>query len=299
MRIIRVVVVLLLVSVAAWIGYMKWFNAHTYTPFRNETNFLTSFTDHYSTAVVAGLRPMFRSCTETEMLDPQGAVAYTVVHRPKMKECSAVLVYDPGSRDGGFELINWEVPEDTDDSHHLDNTIAVLDVAEKSKDYGIIMGAVVAGHFCGLSGRPNGNGGGSLEWFPACPDADRRITAPPVQLSAATAEHVRGSVGHPWDALPELRGVLRHVFGDDIRKFEFATDGPGELTLNGDEAFFHFCKSHACPDHEAALAINLSDGRAAGALIENGSLYTYEGDYASKDAVPQNLQTWIKENTEP
>ena len=149
------------------------------------------------------------------MLDPQGVVDFARVHRPKMKECSAVLVYDPERVDGGFELINWEIPEDTDD-HHLDSTIAVLDVSQKAEEYGVIMGAVVGNGFCHLRGRPNANGGGSLEWFPACPDADRPKNASPCTVEWLNCWTHSGLCGPSLDALRLAGGLFVHVFGDDI-----------------------------------------------------------------------------------
>lgn len=122
---------------------------------------------------------------------------------------------------------------------------------------------------------------------------------PPVELSPETVEHIRSSVGNPGAVLPDLQGLLRHVFGSDVGKFELATNGPGELTLKGDEAFLYFCKAHACPDHQGVLVINLSDSKAAGAIVDQGSVYTYDGDYATDGSLPESLKSWLKENTQP
>ena len=121
----------------------------------------------------------------------------------------------------------------------------------------------------------------------------------PIPLDEPTKEHVRAAVERPWDVPPELQKVLQHVFDADVATFQLGTNGPGELRIKGDEAFFSFCKAHDCPDHMSALVIDLSNGKAAGAIKNEGRLSIYQGDYPSRDAIPDSLRGWQKENGQP
>ena len=123
--------------------------------------------------------------------------------------------------------------------------------------------------------------------------------ASPAPLDAPTKEHIRAAVERPWDVLPELQKVLQHVFGADVATFQLGTNGPGELRIKGDDAFFSFCKAHDCPDHMSALVIDLSNGKAAGAIKNESRLSIYQGDYPSRDALPDSLNGWLKENGQP
>ena len=49
----------------------------------------------------------------------------------------------------------------------------------------------------------------------------------------------------------------------------------------------------------SALVIDLSNGKAAGAIKNEGRLSIYQGDYPSRDAIPDSLRGWQKENGQP
>jgi hypothetical protein len=237
---------------------------------------LHSGNDHMETWMIDNLHPSYRLCSKGEifMSRPGQFVFDWNASQRQAAECSAILRHC----DGSINFVFWEIPENVipepgpkNMEHDFSDRGVYSNVAERTaKKYNTEV------------------------WDEDC----RPTPTPPVQLHAATVEHIRSSVAHPWDVLPDLQGVLRHVFGSNVGKFELATNGPGELTINGEEAFFHFCKAHACPDHEGALVINLTNGKSAGAIVDEGSVYTYECDYPTKDALPEALQAWLKENTQ-
>lgn len=296
-----------------------------YKPYLNSPQEHLLMGDHLPLNVQEKLRPIYRSCTPEELVDVKTDQQIEQRHY----KCSVVIV----QHDDRIHLVNWEAPADIAGQPQgaLAAGFAALRAAQK---YKIVTGSLYntgnwsdSFRFCEIHATDSD----AMHWEEGkcwSTQTENTNTAPvvpptstpalkttgaqgvhglaiqptprsPVQLNPETVEHIRASVATPWTVLPELKGVLRHVFGDDVAKFEFSTDGPGELKLSGDDAFFHFCKSHACPDHEGALAINLSTGRAAGALVENGTLYTYQGDYATQNTLPESLQNWIKESTEP
>jgi hypothetical protein len=277
-----------LLVVAGLVAYVNWDRLDPRTKYREYggRGMFWSNSDRFTLDVINKLRPMYRPCTTAELLAKAPV------------DCSAVIVSGES-----FELQDWEVPEGTETGSGLVNSPAISQVSEIAKKYNVPVGGrwnsdaslTSVPAWCSYQVKWLTEGHWTDDWH--CPEGRQATPPPSVQLSPETAEHIRGSVARPWDVLPELQGLLRHVFGSDVAKFELATNGPGELRLNGDDAFFHFCKAHDCPDHESVLVVNLSNGRAAGALVDTGSLYTYEGDYPS-DALPDNLKAWLKENTQ-
>jgi hypothetical protein len=105
--------------------------------------------------------------------------------------------------------------------------------------------------------------------------------------------------GDDHAALPHLHALVRAVFKRD--EGLFFTNAEGGTFLPGktqsDILTFDFCRAHMCTEEESVLFIDTKTGSAAGAIIHEGKMYPYIGDYASQDDWPQPVKQWWKEHT--
>jgi len=99
------------------------------------------------------------------------------------------------------------------------------------------------------------------------------------------------------DVMPKLKPTLLHVFGSKLDDFNAHSDGATSLSIKDNVMFFFGCSISAKCSRSAAFCLDLSSGKAAGAIVDD-YVYTYLGDYQSEAALPDSLKEFLKQNSE-
>jgi hypothetical protein len=93
--------------------------------------------------------------------------------------------------------------------------------------------------------------------------------------------------------MPKLWRVQMHVFGDDVAIFNTASGGAASLTVKDSEFFIEGCDTFDKCARSAAFSLDMSSGKAAGAIAVKGRPRIYTGDYPSEDSLPDSLKIWL------
>lgn len=127
------------------------------------------------------------------------------------------------------------------------------------------------------------------------PDCDPTIRKPvlldrPEKLAIEAAQ----AQNRPWDVLPVLAPTIFHVFGTiGLVTFNANSDGVASISTKDNIMLFQACsKAYQC-SKSAAFSVDLTSGKAAGAVNDGTHIYTYTGDYQSQADLPDSLKNWI------
>jgi hypothetical protein len=121
----------------------------------------------------------------------------------------------------------------------------------------------------------------------------------PINLSPETAAQIRQILKNEhwrWDkvlALPEVTQSATRIFGTQMEKLRSYHTGSAQISdgvLSIDA-----CMAHGCGNLGAILTIDLSTGKASGALHDEVKVTTFLGDYKTVGEAPRALRAWIDE----
>jgi hypothetical protein len=116
--------------------------------------------------------------------------------------------------------------------------------------------------------------------------------AQPLPPPISRAE-VDAAMEKPWSVLPQLKPSLRHVFGSNLNAFNAHSDGTSSLSIKGNIVLFVGCSTSSKCVNSTAFCLDLSNGKAAGAIADDTEVSTYTGDYPDKESLPEGLKEWL------
>lgn len=130
----------------------------------------------------------------------------------------------------------------------------------------------------------------------ACQIAD--ASGPPLSpVGAAVRKQIRQKPQqtYSFDLLgePEVRKTAVRVFGAREPLLVERTSTSVPVSKEGDMALISGCKPHFCNAEGGALVVDMSNGKAAGAMYDERTVQVYLGDYSRFDELPTELRTWI------